>query len=478
MKRIECPPHPACLVESMRNVGYSMETAVADIIDNSIAAGAKQINIFHSCEDSTPILAVVDDGHGMTHDELIEAMRAGGRFGPMEERAPGDMGRFGLGLKTASFSQCRRLTVASRKHGQLWAACWDLDELEDSWSLSLSGEDELVTPWIQEMPNESGTMVLWEKMDRVAKRSISIQKVREHFLEQVEAVRSHLGLVFHRFIEPTPGMSSLGIMINRLPVEPFDPYFRTYTETQKLETETISVRGSTVTVNPFIIPHYSKLRAEDKERLQAQGGAAGTQGFYVYRNRRLLAWGNWFRLRRAKTEASGLARVMIDIPNALDDLWSLDIKKSNVSPPEIVRQELRRIIERITDRSTRTYTSRGQRLADRPDPLWQRIVSNKDVHYVLNRHQTLLKSFITTLSEEGMQLFDALLLLIERNLPVEAIHNDSQANRIKDHTPLQHDELIALNSILANMLRKQNLSEERIEGIMDALNITQNQESS
>jgi hypothetical protein len=447
-----------------------METAVADIIDNSIAACATQIGILHECGDSGPRLAVIDDGHGMTRDELVEAMRAGGRNGPLEERAPGDMGRFGLGLKTASFSQCRRVTVVSRKGSEVSAACWDLDEMEDSWSLLLLGEDDLSSiAWIEDMPAGSGTMVLWEKMDRVAKCSVSPQGIREHFLRLIEVVRSHVELVFHRFIERSPGMTSIGITINRLPVKALDPYFRSYTETQKLETESIPLGDCIVVVTPFIIPHYSKLRAADKDSLQAQGGAAGTQGFYVYRNRRLLTWGDWFRLHRAKSEASGLARVMIDIPNALDDLWSLDIKKSSVSPPEIVRQELRRIIERITDRSTRTYTSRGQRLAERRHSLWQRNVSNDGVAYVLNRAQPLLTSFMESLEEESRRQFIGIMMLIERNLPVEAIYNDSMGSRFRVSPSDDPDDAATKFSALVDLMRRQGIPEERIAEVVAAL---------
>ena len=468
MRIIDCPPLPASLVESMRNVGYSMETAVADIIDNSITAGAGRIDIFHDCTDEGPSMAVVDDGHGMSQDELVEAMRAGGRNGPLEDRAPGDMGRFGLGLKTASFSQCRRLTVASRKQDTVAAACWDLDEMGDSWSLLLQSDGELnAIPWIAEIPPNTGTMVLWEKMDRVANCSASALRVREHFLERVEAVRAHLGLVFHRFIERTPGKSSLGIRINRLPVTPFDPYFLSYTETQPLEMETILLRGCAVTVKPYIIHHYS-----NRIRLREFGGAAGTQGFYVYRNRRLLAWGDWFRLRRAKTEASGLARVMIDIPNALDDLWSLDIKKSSVSPPEVVRQELRRIIERITERSTRTYTSRGQRLAERRHALWHRNASNQGFSYVLARDHPLLASFTGTLSEDGRIQFAGILQLIENNLPVEAIHNDCLGSRLTDYQHRDTSVTFVEHAALATLMRRQGLPEEKIAEVMAALGMS------
>ena len=471
MDTIDCPPYPMCLIESMRNVGYSMETAVADIVDNSITAGAKQVSILHECNNDSPRIAIIDDGQGMNSEELVEAMRHGGSFGPSEERSEEDMGRFGLGLKTASFSQCRKVSVISRKKGNIAAACWDLDQLGNSWSLLIPSEDEIKSfPWVTHVPSEQGTMVLWEQMDRIAKRSLSKHNIQDHFLERVEAVRGHLGLVFHRFIEEMGKKPLLKISINKIPVEPYDPYFRGYTATQPLETEIISIQHHDITVRPYIIPHYSKLRAADKNDLKDKGGAAGTQGFYVYRNRRLLAWGNWFRLRRAKTEASGLARVMIDIPNTLDDLWSLDIKKSRVSPPEIVRKELKRIIDRITNRSTRTYTSRGQRLADKRHALWNRNDSNKEVTYTIARDHPLLDSFSKNLPEEEQILFNGILSLLEQHIPLEAINNDCLGGHARPIEPPtdatnEHAALIAL-------MRRQGIKEETILEVLTTLEMS------
>ena len=167
MELIDCTPRPSSLIESMRNVGYTMETAVADIIDNSIAAQASEIHILHKCEEGTPCLAILDNGLGMTREELIEAMRPGG-LGPLQKRSPEDLGRFGLGLKTASFSQCRRLTVISRRDGeQLTAGQWDLDQVEDRWRLKLFNPQKDDVPFADRLDETSRTLVIWEKLDRL-----------------------------------------------------------------------------------------------------------------------------------------------------------------------------------------------------------------------------------------------------------------------------------------------------------------------
>lgn len=476
MHNVDCPPRPTCLIESMRHVGYSMETAIADIVDNSIAASAQQIRILHNCDQHGPTLGIIDNGHGMSESELIEAMRAGGNNGPLFERLATDMGRFGLGLKTASFSQCRRLTVISRKAGcALAAACWDLDELGDAWILKVySSENEVAAlPVSLELSDKPGTIIYWEKMDCIWGQATDMASAQKIFLARIEQVSAHLSLVFHRLLDGTSGQH-LAISINHIPLRAFDPYFSNHKATQRLQEEVILVpnRREKVRVQPYIIPHYSKLSGPERDRFNEMGGPAGTQGFYVYRNRRLLAWGDWFRLRRAKTEASGLARVMIDIPNSLDDLWSLDIKKSSVSPPEFVRSELARIIERITSCSTRTYISRGQRLSAKRHTLWLRQESNKRSNYVLDREHPLLESFFFTLSKEGQLQMKGILDLIEKNLPIEAIYNDRLGENIAPHPIALSNEAAQSYSSLIQMMKNQGIEQAKILEIIKALNMS------
>ncbi len=143
----DATPHAASLIQSLRDIGYSCETAVADIIDNSITAGAKTVEILSDASGDDLALAVLDDGTGMTRTELIEAMRPGSR-NPLSDRAANDLGRFGLGLKSASFSQCKRLTVVTRKDGQTLGATWDLDFVATTnrWEIRLHEDIEGI-PW-------------------------------------------------------------------------------------------------------------------------------------------------------------------------------------------------------------------------------------------------------------------------------------------------------------------------------------------
>src|SRR4051794_19578967 len=152
-KNVPLPPSAACLSASMRDLGYSLEAAVADLIDNSISAEATAMNIFCEPSAAEPILVIIDDGGGMDVAELLIAMRHGAA-NPREERSPRDLGRFGLGLKTASFSQCRSLTVVSAKNGVLAGAEWNLDIIDaaDDWILRVLEDEDIQTlPYVDRL---------------------------------------------------------------------------------------------------------------------------------------------------------------------------------------------------------------------------------------------------------------------------------------------------------------------------------------
>ena len=191
------------LIESMRDLGYSLETALADIVDNSIAADADTVQILSDPSQSEPRIAILDDGRGMTEAELMDAMRAGSR-NPLEDRKGHDLGRFGLGLKTASFSQCRRLTVVTRRDGVTSAAIWDLDHVarSDEWEVLIPNTADGI-PWSNQLGDE-GTLVLWESLDRLH-GGLSGSRMSEALGRRLSEAATHLELVFHRFLSGEAG---------------------------------------------------------------------------------------------------------------------------------------------------------------------------------------------------------------------------------------------------------------------------------
>lgn len=172
MRTIELPPYAPTLIESTRAIGYSLEAAVADIIDNSIAASAKNVDIFFFPVDGAYI-AILDNGNGMGTEELNAAMQYGSK-NPIDARDAKDLGRFGLGLKTASLSQCRCLTVVAKQGDRIEGRQWDIDHVAEtgSWSLIVLEAGELDSiPNIDDLrAYESGTLVVWQKLDRIKSR--------------------------------------------------------------------------------------------------------------------------------------------------------------------------------------------------------------------------------------------------------------------------------------------------------------------
>jgi len=355
-------PSASSLSESMRDLGYSLATAVADIIDNSITAGATEVDIYCDLTCEKPTLVIIDNGSGMTEDELLLAMKHGSA-NPKQAREPNDLGRFGLGLKTASFSQCRNLTVVSSINSKMCGAVWDLDHVSerDEWCLSiLDGDDIQKIPYLDQL-GETGTAVVWTKLDRLFEDQYG-SKRDEIVFEKLDLLDRHLSLVFHRFLAgEVKHHPKFGIRINGKAVEAFDPFCRKNKATQVLPEEIIRVDGIEVIIQPYILPHHSKLTAKEYDFYEDRSSFISNQGAYIYRNSRLMAWGDWFRLA-PKGEATKLARVQIDFPNALDESWTIDIKKSRARPPHEVRERLRQIISKVTSTSTRIHRGRGQKL--------------------------------------------------------------------------------------------------------------------
>lgn len=423
----EHAPHAPALIESMRAVGYSLESAVADLIDNSLSASASEIRVRYQPFD-TPFVAILDNGTGMSDTELIAAMRHGSR-NPTDTRAADDLGRFGLGLKTASLSQCRTLTVVSSQGGSTTGATWSLDVIArtQKWTLlELEPPDIDVLPLVRELRSYAhGTLVLWRDLDRIGVEEGSIEA---GLREGMTRVREHLSLVFHRFVEPESRTSEpIKISLNEDPIEPRDPFLTAHRTTHKLPEQRVRLDEAEVLVQPYILPHFSKLTPQELELAGGEDGLRRRQGFYVYRNRRLIVWGSWFRLAR-QDELTKLARVRVDIPNSLDPLWTLDIKKSVASPPAVVAQNLRTIVARIANSSRRVYVHRGRRVNDAPwVHLWDRAEHRDGIQYQVNRDHSLVKAVANALDDADAGLFDAFIKQIERTLPIDAIYADMAA---------------------------------------------------
>lgn len=419
------PPSAACLSASMRDLGYSLETAIADLVDNSISAGADAIDIIVDANGKPPAVVILDNGHGMTGSELVAAMRHGA-MGPRQRRPASDLGRFGLGLKTASFSQCRSLTVVSRKDGETCGAEWNLDRVDqlDDWVLAVLDDDDVsLLPYIDRL-GDRGTAVIWRELDRLTEGEAST-RADEIINEKIELVARHLALVFHRFlsgeVKRHPRMS---LSINGRPIAAFDPFCRKNPATQVLPEEIVRVSDATVRLQPYVLPHHSRLSALEYDYYQDRSDFLSNQGVYVYRNCRLMAWGGWFRLV-PKGESTKFARVQVDFPNDLDEAWTIDIKKSRAHPPAIVRERLRQIIDRIKTRSVDIHRKRGtKRFNESKAPFWERYVDHDGIRYAINAEHPLVAALLRHLSPDADATLKMVLEAVAATLPVEMIYSD------------------------------------------------------
>ena len=450
------PPSASTLSASMRDLGYSLETAVADLLDNSISAEATEIHIYCDLTRQSPVLAVIDNGKGMDADELLEAMRYGSS-GPAEQRLPGDLGRFGLGLKTASLSQCRCLTVVSAQNNVLHSAEWDLNLIDekDDWLISVLSEDEIGKLPFVEILGKNGTLILWRDLDRLLE-DVTGPKQHEVINEKLDALGKHLSLVFHRYLSgEIRGRKKLAVFVNGHNLEAFDPFCRSNSATQRLPEEIIRIDGARVKMQPYILPHHSKLSVTEYDYYQSRSDFISNQGAYIYRDGRLMAWGDWFRLI-PKGENTKLARVQIDFPTRLDESWTIDIKKSRANPLLQVRNRLKRVIHKISDRSTTVHRGRGKKLFDEINtPVWERYADQGQIRYSLNRKHPLIVALETNLEDGARNSLNILLEAIVASLPVEMIYSDCSTD-LKDvqQSQVTEDEVIdkleALKDVLFN----------------------------
>ncbi|BAC12130.1 hypothetical protein [Oceanobacillus iheyensis HTE831] len=424
-------PNVGNFVNSIRDIGYSFEVAVADIIDNSITANSCNVKI-HAIPEPELVFSLLDDGYGMSSEELIEAMRLATK-NPMHKRDKNDLGRFGLGLKTASFSQCKKLTVVSKKDNIVSMKQWDLDYIanEDKWLLITPEEASIeLLPLFQELINsESGTLIIWEEIDSFKKNGLS---------SQLDKLRKHLSLVFHRFLESN---DSFNIYVNDNKIKAFNPFNINHPATQQLANEKIKINGSTTIIQPFILPHHSKLNQQEYEMYATEEGYTKSQGFYLYRANRLLIHGTWWGLHRIN-DVHKLVRIKIDISNDMDYFWGIDIKKSTANPMSEIKNDLKRIIRQVTEKGSRPYTGRGRKIEDKSTiSFWEISSGSEGLRFSINRRHPFLNKLLFNLETENRRFLDLYLMGLEAYLPLDAIQAQLQLNphKIKQDNAIDAD---------------------------------------
>jgi hypothetical protein len=412
------------MIQSLRAFGYDLTTAIADLIDNSLSSGARNVWLRFHWDGEDSWISVRDDGRGMSEETLTNAMRPGSQ-NPLEPRQPNDLGRFGLGLKTASFSQCKRLIVRSKTKNALASTrCWDLDFVAEcmNWRL-LKRIDRASEERLTDFDGQShGTIVLWEVMDRlVAGNQVENRAQQDRFYQRAEQVSEHVAMVFHRFLERPKGPA---LWVNGEKVAPWNPFIPKESATQELPLTPIRFNGGVVSVYPYVLPHQSRISSKVFSRAGGSRGWNDLQGFYVYRDCRMLVAGDWLGLGFQKEEHCKLARIQLDISNSMDMDWQIDVKKSKARPPSQLRDELRRIARLTRSEAMDVYRSRGRVLAksrsEQVSFLWNVIRRNGHNYYAISRQHPAVVAITELCSGKGASYLNALLRLIEETLPTKS----------------------------------------------------------
>ncbi|MBK5719542.1 ATP-binding protein [Dysgonomonas sp. Marseille-P4677] len=481
--KVEAIPEAASMIETFRAIGYSLETAIADIIDNSISANAKNIHINRLWRGGKSVITIKDDGDGMNGNELIQAMRPGTQ-NPLSDRSENDLGRFGLGLKTASFSQCRKLSVLSKRKGYIpvfWA--WDLDYVAKSkrWELIQWMPEE----FLNELDNmQSGTLVVWTDLDRILplQTAETDENAKRKFSASLDKVKNHIAMTFHRFIEE----KAIKIFWNEHEIEAWNPFCTNENKTQIRETEYIN--GGAI-MKGYVLPHKNNFSTEQAyKKAEGINGYPAMQGFYVYRGKRLLLAGDWLGLFR-KEEHYKLVRIQIDLPNKLDTVWQIDIKKSKAYPPIVCREQLGSYAKRVRNIGSEVYRHRGKILKQRAgedfQPLWLEKKKDNKWSFVVNRKHLIIQDLKSLAKEKPEQAIEKLLNFLEETIPTKTIYiNEAQGeetqtppfsnvdpNLIKDVLVLMYNNQIAQGKTpaQAKALLKTQEPFNNYEGLIEEL---------
>lgn len=389
MQDIEAPPFPYETMAALRSMGYKFSNALADVVDNSIDSGATNIDLYvmpdSSKTDSSYVL-IMDDGKGMTNEELVKAMTIGS-----SNSKSTDLGKFGMGMKTASLSQCDKLIVCSKSSkGQISAYCWDMDYLKSTnkWLLIQKKLTDLPDVAKNHIDNiKSGTVVMWSSL-RAYRGKDAESAGKSIDLETLEA-RQYLSLVFHKFLSgQVPGKKIKFILNKRTQITAWDPYCTNETNRELLDPVILEVRNKEnifgkITLTPILLPSQDKFSSS-----AAFHHAAGIhkwvdmQGFYFYRNFRLIDFGGWNHMR-AKDEKSKFLRIDINYTenSEMDEELAVNVAKQTASIPKSIRPQIDKLLRDWIGYARSKYSQ----ASDKPDTFREKKYSLAEVEKMLIR---------------------------------------------------------------------------------------------
>lgn len=441
-EHIDLSPNPKSHIKTLSRIGYNLDSAISDIIDNSVTAESQNIFVEMDVVDQRAALVIKDDGYGMNEDTLINSMRIGCKD-PSDIRGEFDLGRFGSGMKMASFSQARKLTVISKiENSNIQSATWDLDlvERENAWKLIKHTEQEtegLCSKFNIEF-GESGTAVIWENISKY--NGYPVTELQAILGQDLASLKSYAQLHFHKFME---GKRAISFYFNFQKLEHFDPFLRNRNGYQEGPSQKFRAKkGGSIELRVHILPHESKLTKTDLDNLGGPDQITANQGLYVYRANRLIISGGWFGLTRL-SQLGKLARVEVNVPTSLDEEWSTDVKKSSLEIPHKVKVKLKQLIREPITRSQKTYRYRGR--LEEANAFWKVNENERDksISYEISKDNTLLKKLLVTLDREQVSDLIGYLTHLSEEIPIHHIYEkmSSEPNKINQND-ISYDDLL------------------------------------
>ena len=452
MDTVITQPSATPVIQALRSLGYNSKTAIADIVDNSIDAKATEISLLFNYFKNDGLIQISDNGNGMSEDTLQAAMNIGSKD-PRELRGPEELGRFGMGLKTASFSLGKRLSVLTKQDGIYHERCWDLDHVSNcnEWQL-FKKIPSVVREKIGDIEGNNGTIVCIDKLDRFTGYETGNLIQDSSFYTKVRRIHSHLEFVFHTLLEN----KKIHISINGTNITPWDPFMKNHPSTLEGETQLIKVNGQRIKVRYFILPHASNLNTQEYKDGGGGKGWRDQQGFYIYRENRLLYFGDWLGLFQ-KDASSQLVRIRIDIPNSADSTWGVDIKKSTITPPEEAMYRLesisklaRRVSKDIFYFRTKSESSNSTYKGNLNT--WEQSGTNNGPQFVLNRNHPILSEILENVDDKTSKLINLYLKFVQLGSPSNIIDTPkNESEGVQNITDAQKSLVIQFANTLISL---------------------------
>ncbi|MCY8707577.1 ATP-binding protein [Bacillus inaquosorum] len=449
MDTILTRPSAAPVIQSLRNIGYNAQTAIADIIDNSLDANSTDVHITFEYNSGNGYILIYDNGIGMTDEELQVAMTIGSKD-PRLERKERELGRFGMGLKTAAFSLGKRLSVVTKSQGIISERCWDLDFVSENneWEL-LKQIPEDIKEKIGGLES-NGTIVFIDKLDRFTGYDSKKVIQPRSFYGKVARVRKYLEMVFHLKLQ-----NGFNIYLNDNFLIPWDPFLSEHPKTIEGETQVIRVNRKRVKITPYVLPHPSAFKESEYKDASGPKGWRDQQGFYIYREGRLVNFGYWFGMF-TKDNYSELVRIKIDFNNNADEDWKIDIKKSSISIPEDAKENLKAIGKyyRQVSKEIMLYRAKPNKKTDRLKGslhTWELYNDEVNSAYVLNRNHPILIEILKEVNDITRKKLNSYLKLIEWGSPNNLLISESMVKKEEEIQELDENKRIIIIEV-ANSL--------------------------